>query len=238
LTKSTTTLTVLSGTFSGQISGAGALVKAGAGALTLAGLQTFTGGTTVSEGTLSVSGEIGDVMIDGGTFLVTGSADDIMVNAGGILMGTGTVGGIGLNGGILSPGQSPGTLSAFALEWVGGIMEYELGPTPLLSDHLALTGILTGSDSQYLFRFLDEGAVVGATYDLISFQASEIAIGDFGLANTDGFSGLFSYNQEGTILRFTVSQVPEPGTAALLGAAALAWLRRRRRVSESARHSQ
>jgi fibronectin-binding autotransporter adhesin len=40
------------GTFNGAISGAGAVVKQGAGALTLLGTNSYTGGTTVSAGTL------------------------------------------------------------------------------------------------------------------------------------------------------------------------------------------
>lgn len=41
-----------SGTFSGDVSGTGSLTKTGAGALTLGGTNTYSGGTTVSQGTL------------------------------------------------------------------------------------------------------------------------------------------------------------------------------------------
>ena len=40
------------GTYAGNISGAGSLIKLGAGVLTLTGTNTFSGGTTVSSGTL------------------------------------------------------------------------------------------------------------------------------------------------------------------------------------------
>jgi autotransporter-associated beta strand protein len=43
-------------TFSGTISGTGALTKAGSGTLTLSGNNTYTGTTTVSAGTLSITG--------------------------------------------------------------------------------------------------------------------------------------------------------------------------------------
>jgi fibronectin-binding autotransporter adhesin len=54
---STLTLTATTGTtqFSGVISGAGSLVKNGASTLSLAGANTFTGGTTLSAGTLNLN---------------------------------------------------------------------------------------------------------------------------------------------------------------------------------------
>ena len=52
------TLTVGSGvttTYSGAISGIGALIKIGSGALTLSGSNTYNGGTTINAGTLQSS---------------------------------------------------------------------------------------------------------------------------------------------------------------------------------------
>ena len=72
------------------------LVKTGAGALTLAGANTYTGPTTVSNGTLQVSGAIanGAVTVAGGTLLVSGSIGNggVTVN-GGTLAGSGAIGG-------------------------------------------------------------------------------------------------------------------------------------------------
>ncbi len=72
------------------------LVKTGAGALTLAGANTYTGPTTVSNGTLQVSGAIanGAVTLANGTLLVSGSMGDggVTVN-GGTLAGSGAIGG-------------------------------------------------------------------------------------------------------------------------------------------------
>jgi outer membrane autotransporter protein len=86
------------GTYDGVISGLGNLVKSGKGTLTLSGDNIYTGGTSVDEGTLKVTGGL--------------SASDVTVNTGGILMGTGPTKRIKslTNYGIVKPGNSVGTL--------------------------------------------------------------------------------------------------------------------------------
>jgi autotransporter-associated beta strand protein len=57
-------------TLNGVISGKGSLTKDGPGTLTLTGKNTFTGGTVLSAGTLTVNGPqalgLGDVVLNGG----------------------------------------------------------------------------------------------------------------------------------------------------------------------------
>src|SRR4029077_2979697 len=55
-----------------------------------------------------------DIHVNGGALIVNGnitSASNLVVNAGGTLGGNGTVGNTLLNGGILSPGNSIGTIA-------------------------------------------------------------------------------------------------------------------------------
>lgn len=203
-TQNATTLMVRSGSFAGVISGEGSVAKVGSGTLTFSGTSLAAG----------------SILIEDGTFRITGQANDIAVN-GGTLAGTGAVGTITLSSGILAPGEPSVILSAFAMEWTGGVMEYHLG-LGSLTGHLALAAELVGNGGPYLFNFLDAGAEVGNTYSLISFQTSLIAIEDFGVANPNGFAGDFSYG-DGT-LKFTVTAVPEPGTAVLLFSALIGWL--------------
>lgn len=218
-TQDTTTLTVLSGTFGGTISGEGSVVKAGSGTLTFTGTQISAGGITVEGGTFQLSGgEINNVVVDGGTFSGTGTVNDVIT----------------LSAGTLAPGDSSGTLTAYAMEWTGGVMTYHLGADSL-SGKLTLAADLVGNGGSYLFNFLDDGAAVGNIYNLISFQSSQIDIGDFGLANTDGLSGTFAYN--GSNLEFTVTTlpIPEPGIITLLAAGFIGGILLRRKLGKRAR---
>lgn len=69
--------------------GTWSVVKSGAGTLTLSGDNAYSGGTTVTAGTLDVEGRVGSVSQSGGT-----------------LDGTGTVGALTSTGGTLQPGTS------------------------------------------------------------------------------------------------------------------------------------
>lgn len=83
------------GTYGANMSGAGELIKDGTGTVILTGTNTYTGGTTVSDGRLAVNGSI------------TGTTT---VGASGELGGSGTTGTI-VNNGRLAPGNSIGTLN-------------------------------------------------------------------------------------------------------------------------------
>ena len=87
------------GTYSDVMSGSGALTKQGAGTLILTGSNTYTGGTTVNAGTLSIAGES-----------PTGTGD-VFIDSGATLMGRGVIKGRLTVAGILNPGNSPGYLS-------------------------------------------------------------------------------------------------------------------------------
>lgn len=93
--------TMLTGVLSDAVAGTPGgltIVNTGAGgSITLSGANTYTGTTTIGTGT---------------TVAVNGSlAGTVLVTDGGMLRGTGQVGGIGVGaGGVLAPGNSPGTL--------------------------------------------------------------------------------------------------------------------------------
>ncbi len=114
-------------TFGDTISGTGSVIKRGAGALTLTDTNTYTGATSVISGTLIVNGSIA-------------SSSVVTVAAGATLGGSGTVPTTVINGGTLSPGNSPGTLT------VNGNLTLNPGSTYVaevqgaVADRVAVTG--------------------------------------------------------------------------------------------------
>ncbi|MBA3963508.1 MAG: autotransporter-associated beta strand repeat-containing protein [Chthoniobacterales bacterium] len=96
--------TVFSGTIKDDPSSGGSLTKEGLGALVLSGASTFTGGTIVVEGTLSVRNKIGSATGTGGVSIPAGHLAGDGIIAGAVVVGTGTI----------SPGPNliaPGTLT-------------------------------------------------------------------------------------------------------------------------------
>lgn len=100
--------------FSGNLgpNGEGSLTKIGTGAFTLAGTNGYTGATAVNAGSLIVNGSIA-------------SSSGVTVATGALLGGTGVIPTTVLNGGTLSPGNSPGTLT------VNGNLTFNPGSTYL-----------------------------------------------------------------------------------------------------------
>jgi autotransporter-associated beta strand protein len=120
-----TTIASIIGTTSGT------LTKDGAGTLTLTGASTYTGTTTVSVGTLLVSGT-GSINSTAGVALATGAtlrynsttaySGGAITNSGGAIAGSGNLGTAILSGsGSINPGNSPGILTAAQVNPSGGL---------------------------------------------------------------------------------------------------------------------
>ncbi|MFG1352810.1 autotransporter domain-containing protein, partial [Xanthobacter autotrophicus] len=85
--------------FSGGLSGSGTMTFRGGGTVQLGSSGTFSGGTFVEEGTVTLA----NAALDASVFTV---------QTGGVLAGQGTIGGLVVNsGGVAAPGNSPGTLT-------------------------------------------------------------------------------------------------------------------------------
>jgi autotransporter-associated beta strand protein len=111
-------LSVLSGTFSGGISGAGSLAMTGTGALVLSGPLTYTGPTSVVSGTLTISDGLSPTaqlfISSGATMNVNGGnlyASGNLTNSGTLVLGSGVTaaaGGTFTNNGTLDLRDDPG----------------------------------------------------------------------------------------------------------------------------------
>ena len=113
------------GTYAGNMSGTGALIKNGSGTLTLSGVNTYGGATTVNAGTLAVNGSI---------------TSNVTVNGGGMLGGSGTIVGNMTSSGTLTPGNSIGTLNINgSFTQNGGIYQVEVNAAGQ-SDRINVTG--------------------------------------------------------------------------------------------------
>ncbi|NLF72355.1 MAG: hypothetical protein GX575_25245, partial [Candidatus Anammoximicrobium sp.] len=97
----------------GALDGAGGLTKTGPGTLDLTATNTYSGPTTVSNGTLLVNGSIAD--------------SAVTVQAGATLGGTGTTGPLTIAaGGFHKPGNSPGITTVVGNDAEHGALEIEI----------------------------------------------------------------------------------------------------------------
>ncbi len=209
--------------FAPQLAGSLSVNKLGSGTTTLThATNNYTGPTTVTAGTLLVSGSI--------------SGSTTVSNAGSTLGGTGTVGNVTVNSGAILQGgdgvtatgalTSAGTVSLLD----GSVIRLTLGLSQTHSS-LARTGGAWTFDNDQLFTFnIIPGATAGFYNDIITgvtaLQAANV--GTWLIDPLTGVTGTFSY--DGANVDLNVSVIPEPGSAALLLAGLpLLGLRRRRR---------
>ncbi len=128
------------GAMSGVVSGAGSLVKAGLGTLTLAGANTYTGGTTVSGGTLQLA-SAGALPGGGAVSVAAGATLDLDGHAQsiGTLSGAGT---IALGNATLSAGDADSSTFSGVIGGTGGLTKAGSG-TLTLAGANTYTGVTT-----------------------------------------------------------------------------------------------
>ena len=121
------------GIFDKVLPGTGSLVKTGAGTWTLTQANTATGPTSVSAGTLLVTGST--------------STGQVTVGSSGTLGGTGTLGGALNVQGTLSPGSSSGigrlTTQSSATLAAGSLARFEINKSAATRDQLFVSGTLS-----------------------------------------------------------------------------------------------
>lgn len=245
-----------------SINGTAGLTKTTAGTLTVAGTNTWTGATLVSEGTLLVSGTMttssGTTVSGGAALRGSGSVGNVMVDATGTISGTLTAGVLS-GAGLVSPGNSPGILTATQVDGTGGL-DFTFEMTQLNSPTYSNT-LASGNDVLHLTSgtpftaSLTSANLITVDFSGLSLAVGQIYRGGF-YASGDFFSSIqnatFQYVgalgttfavstfQEtanfasgtvtgGWVTQFEVLAIPEPATALLLGGGLLVLLLRRRR---------
>jgi len=147
----------------------GSLTKVGTGTLTLTGTNTYTGNTNIDGGVLQLDGSI---------------TSNTFVNSGGTLSGTGTIFGNLTNSGVVSPGDSPGTLTINGnyTQNSNGTLQIEIG------------GLNAGVNSDLLQVNGAGGASLNGTLQLIRINNFLPAPGDrVNIINDpNGHTGVFS----------------------------------------------
>ena len=235
----------------GAVVGSGALTKDGGGNLTLSGINTYSGITSVSEGKLTIA-SAGSINTTSGVSIGTGefnynSNTTLTQNVsfsgvGGTLSGSGTIGTFVYitESNTLSIGNSPGTMNfdddltidgTYSYELVGGTSSADLGN---VTGNLTLGGTLdivqlgtyTIGDK---FTLLSYGGSLTGIFTGLVDEAIFITAGNFWMINyNDTTAGL----NGGTQAKFiTITAIPEPSAAALLGLGIVVLLTRRRRAS-------
>lgn len=197
---------VKNGTISANLAGAAAvLTKSTAGTVTLSGANTYGGGTLITEGTLVVNNATGSG---------TGSGA-VTISGGATLSGPGSVNAVG-GAGLISPGNSPGILTASSIDPADGIdfaFEFTMTAPDYLhatasnNDVLRLTGDTPFSSS------LDVENAVGIYLDAGALANSQVFKGGF-FADQDGAVALLGAIQ-GAAYSFYVADAA--GTVAFNG---------------------
>lgn len=226
------------------VGGSGGLAKTGAGTLTLLGANTYAGTTTVSQGKLVLSGNVGG----GGATIVESGA----TLTGGGSMGPATI----KANGILAPGAGLGAILAGSTSFESaGILQLEIAATN--GDTLISSGTVSLGSSINLDITLVDQPILDSTFTLVdstggilgydsggrfNYLGNDLDEGEHFLVVTEGFTQEFSisYAADGGTDVTIQAVVPEPTalTAALSAGGLLLGLARRRRRSVASTHLQ
>lgn len=162
-------------TLSGVIDGDGSLVKQGGGLLALTGNNSYSGPTTVSNGILAVNGQI---------------ASSVAVASGGTVAGSGLIGGILSGAGLVSPGNSPGILTASEFDPTGGLgaaFEFRSAAPIYTSATASFNDVLRLTDASPFTTSLTGSNVINVYFDVDSIATGNVFEGGF-------FTGLSAGN--------------------------------------------
>jgi hypothetical protein len=181
---------------SGGLSGNGEFTKTGLGTISVGNSSGFTGTLNVNEGKVVVDGALA-------------SASTTVVGSGGLLGGSGTVGAINLQrGATLTPGNSPGLLTAASAVWgAGATYEWQLqnltGVAGTDWDLFRVTGTLDMSGLSTNDKFnlklpeIFDGRLGSNANLLLSFVEAAHVLGLSNLSSGADITNLFNITTQG-----------------------------------------
>jgi hypothetical protein len=177
----------LSTTFSGVMQDGGqnggtlgSLTKIGNGKLTLSNATTYTGGTTVTKGTLLVANRTGSATGTGAVQINKGTLGGTGKITGAVTVGTGTS-----SGAILLPGKSataPGTLTINSALTFNSLSTYKcvLNRTTPIAGKITALGVTTNSGASFTFVDVGTGTLtVGTVFTVINNTSAASIAGTF-----------------------------------------------------------
>ena len=187
----------LTKTFSGKIQdgglgggSGGSLTKTGTGKLTLSKASTYTGGTTITKGTLLVTNRTGSATGTGTVQVSTGTLSGTGIMTGAVTVGTGTS-----SGAIVSPGNSataPGILTSNSALTFNSRSTYKcvLNRSTPIAGEITARGVTINSGATFTFSDVGTGTLtVGTVFTVINNTSANPISGAFrNLANGSIFN--------------------------------------------------
>jgi autotransporter-associated beta strand protein len=165
----------------GAVGGSGSIAKTAAGTLEITSTSNYSGSTTISAGSLVVNGAL------------TGTSG-VAVGTGTRLVGSGTIAAALSGAGLVSPGNSPGILTATQVDPTGGLdqaFEFTAPGSPTYGDAAAsVNDVLRLTDPTTPFASsLSAGNVIDVYFDVGSLTAGDTFRGGFYTDLAGDFSG-------------------------------------------------
>ena len=177
----------LSTTFSGVIQDdglnggiGGSLTKIGSGKLTLSGANTYTGGTTISAGTLFVTNRRGPGTGSGAVQVNVGKLGGTGKISGSVTVGTGSGAGA-----FLTPGVVPATPSTLTIQKrltfrADGTFHFGFKSSNITADKIIARGVTIDSGALIFFDHVDVGTFpLGTVFTAIDNTAATPIAGTF-----------------------------------------------------------